>query len=133
MMSGGLDMRIDNPKLTVPLIAATFSLILSHQAIGVELQNSTPDDIKVYIRGYDKNNKQKLQTMEIKANTTGRATIENCPTADFHSDKYACKISLSSEKTPIHSGTHIIPNNKEKDEKFKITISDNHTYELSPE
>lgn len=130
-----IGVHLNNLKLRKPFIAILLSLGLSQPVIGLELQNKTGDDIQVSIKGYDKNNNQKIQTLEIKAHATGKVMIDNCPTVnmnDPYSDKKACIISLSGGHSPHHSGIHLLSNNAEKDETFKVTISEE-KYEVSPE
>lgn len=136
MMSGGIDMRIDNPKLSIPVMAILVSLGLSQAVLGIKLDNHTQDNIKGSIKSFDRNNNQKIQTIEIKKNSSAEVNIENCPTVDPSSpmgQTQICRISLSNEKSPHRTGNHIILNNKEKDETLKITAPNNEKYELQPE
>lgn len=127
-----IDMQFHNMKLRKPFIAFLLSLGLSQPVIGLELQNKTGDDIKISIRGYDKSNNQKIQTLELKANATGKVTIDNCPTIRGIPGGKACSIRIASEHSPYHTGTHTLSNNTEKDETFVISISGDE-YSVSPE
>lgn len=136
-MSGGIDMRIDNPKLKILVMAILVSVGLSQPVLGIKLDNHTQDNIKVFIRSYDKNNKQKIQNIAIKANSTAQVNIENCPTYQHNQSpspsNIHCEIVLNSAQAPHRKGEHIISNNTEKDETFKITIPSSTKYDLEAE